>query len=219
MKNRYVEYRDRHPGTLINHLSVVMYEQYMKTVKNTKWNMQKWRGLTLMKDPMSLTIYQQMLQDIKFKTIIEFGTFDGGSALWMEDINKTIGNECVIHTIDNDPNNVKLPETSKVVYHDFDMNNIEDFDKNILNNLVHPILVIEDSHANVFNSLSFIDKYLKNGDYLIIEDTIYSPYIPNDKYEDSHKFASLGKYMVDSKYCDMWGYNNSWNMNTILIKK
>ena len=39
---------------------------------------------------MTLTIYQQLIQDLKPKTIIEFGTYEGGSALWMNDICKSL---------------------------------------------------------------------------------------------------------------------------------
>ena len=47
---------------------------YLLDIKNTKWNKFKWKNLTLMKDPMTLTIYQQLIQDLKPRTIIEFGT-------------------------------------------------------------------------------------------------------------------------------------------------
>ena len=49
-------------------------------------NLFKWKDLTLMKDPMTLSIYLQLLQDVKPKTILEFGTYEGGSSLWMKDM-------------------------------------------------------------------------------------------------------------------------------------
>ena len=73
--------------TVIYQLSVASLNTYIETIKTSKWKKHKWKGLTLMKDPMTLSIYM-MIQDIKPKTILEFGTCDGCSALWMEDIMK-----------------------------------------------------------------------------------------------------------------------------------
>jgi len=42
---------------------------YSLNIKNTKWNKFKWKNLTLMKDPMTLTIYQQLIQDLKKSSI------------------------------------------------------------------------------------------------------------------------------------------------------
>ena len=57
------------------------FEAYTLIIKRAKWTRFSWKGLTLMKDPMTLTIYLQLIQELKPKSILEFGTFVGGSAL------------------------------------------------------------------------------------------------------------------------------------------
>jgi cephalosporin hydroxylase len=163
-----------------------------------------------MKDPMSLAIYQQMLQDKKFKTIIEVGTYEGGSALWMEDINKMIGNDCIIYTLDVDSSMVKIPKDSSIIYKHFDVNNIKSLKFEVIN---HPVLVIEDAHVNIAEVLEYFDNILKDGDYLFVEDTI-----DDEKYNIFSNFIKDKEYLVDANYCDMWGYNNSYNLNSILKK-
>ena len=60
----------------------------------------KWKGTPLLKDPMMFSIYIQLLQDLKPKTILEFGTGNGGSSIFMRDIAN-----CIVHTFDIDDNN------------------------------------------------------------------------------------------------------------------
>ena len=100
---------------------------YYQRLKHAKQNIQKWKGLTLMKDPMSLSVYMMMLQEIKPKTILEFGTYDGGSALWMSDMMKALDYPCDIHTFDIDAEKVNLPPNSGVTFHQLDNHKIKNF--------------------------------------------------------------------------------------------
>ena len=79
-----------------------------------------------------------------------------------------------------------------------------------------PILIIEDSHVNVDEVVRSIDPFLKSGDYLVIEDTL-----DRKKYQDtilSENGIRSMNYEVDTYYCDFWGVNNSWNVNSIFRK-
>ena len=216
---RFVNIKSRKFGTVIYQLSAAFLATYTQTIKESKWNKNKWKGLTLMKDPMTLSIYMMMIQDIKPKTILEFGTYDGGSALWMEDIMKSLSLDCKIHTFDINPDRVKLPEDSKIKYHELDNKNINEFidqRRELFENMESPILIIEDSHVNVDEVVRSIDPFLKSGDYLVIEDTL-----DTKKYQDtilSENGISSMNYEVDTYYCDFWGTNNSWNINSIFRK-
>ena len=44
-----------------------------------------------MKDPLDQTILQQLLWELKPRTVIEFGAYKGGSALWIADLLKLFG--------------------------------------------------------------------------------------------------------------------------------
>ena len=216
---RFVNIKSRQFATVIFQFSAAFLTTYTQTIKASKWNKNKWKGLTLMKDPMTLSIYMMLLQDLKPKTILEFGTYDGGSALWMEDIMKILSLDCKIHTFDINPDRVKLPGDSKIKYHELDTNKINDFidqSRELFENMESPILIIEDSHVNVDEVVRSIDPFLKSGDYLVIEDTL-----DIKKYQDtilSENGISSMNYEVDTYYCDFWGINNSWNINSIFRK-
>ena len=180
---RFVNIKSRQFATVIYQLPAAFLQNYFQIIKATKWNKHKWKGLTLMKDPMTLSIYMMMIQDIKPKTILEFGTYDGGSALWMEDIIKSLLLDCKIHTFDINPDRVKLPADSKIKYHELDNKKINDFidqSRELFENMESPILIIEDSHVNVDEIVRSINPFLKSGDYLVIEDTL-----DRKKYQDT----------------------------------
>ena len=56
-----------------------------------------WRGVPIIKDPLSLTVNQQLLWELKPQTVIEFGAYKGGSALWRAEMLKMLG--CRSHDI------------------------------------------------------------------------------------------------------------------------
>lgn len=215
-KARFVNFSERSYFSAIHNFYSDYLDEYIATLKHTKWNYFKWKGLTLMKDPMSLATYQQLLQDLKPKAILEFGTFEGGSALWMKDIMDAIGEECEIHTFDINQEQIKVSQPSNIKFHKLDNYQIKTFiqqNLTLFESLPHPLLVIEDSHVNAGELLRLLDNYLRQGDYLVVEDTFSEP-----KHEMMETFVRDSNYLVDTHYCDFWGYNNSWNVNSFLKK-
>ena len=214
---RFFNIKERNFFSIISYFSHNFVTEYANKIKDTKWNLFKWKDLTLMKDPMTLSIYLQLLQDVKPKTILEFGTYEGGSSLWMKDMAKSLGFECEIFTFDFNENNVKLSQDDDINFYCLNNYDIKKFvvdNKNLLSNLESPILVVEDSHENVMELLTEIDQFLSKDDYLIVEDTI-----DEQKYQQMLEFLENDKYEVDTYYCDFWGYNNTWNFNSFLRKK
>jgi cephalosporin hydroxylase len=112
--------------------------------------------------------------------------------------------------LDVDSSMVKIPKDSSIIYKHFDVNNIKSLKFEVIN---HPVLVIEDAHVNIAEVLEYFDNILKDGDYLFVEDTI-----DDEKYNIFSNFIKDKEYLVDANYCDMWGYNNSYNLNSILKK-
>ena len=160
-----------------------------------------------------------MLQDIKPKTILEFGTYDGGSALWMHDIIESIGYECNIHTFDINKEQVKLPARARVKFHQLDNHNIKQYiaeNFEFFRTMKSPVLLIEDAHENCAELINCIDPFLSPGDYLVVEDTL-DPRKYNETIASESCLKRLN-YQVDTYYCDFWGVNNSWNINSILRK-
>jgi len=207
---RFMKASDRLPHSLID-------QEHHQTIEYAKCHFHKWKGLTLMKDPMSLSVYMMMLQEIKPKTIIEFGTYDGGSALWMSDIMKSLGYECDIHTFDINEVRVSIPKESGIKFHYLNNHDIKNFvaqKRNFFENMKSPVLMIEDSHENANELIRTIDPFLNSGDYVIIEDTIG----PHKYKETIEEGMNKMDYDLDTYYCDFWGYNNSCNVNSIFKK-
>ena len=193
-----------------------------------------WKHVPLMKDPLSLSMYQMLFQEVKFGTIFELGAYEGASALWMHDVVQNLyGNCCNIYSYDIDLSLVK-PECVKesISFVQMDVNNIEkEISRYFLASCPKPWLVIEDCHVNVVNSLSFFATYSTPGDYIVVEDTNpLGPASPeviankgmykvfgNKKYDNVAQFCNLfPQFKVDTKLCDIYGYNSTWQWNSIL---
>ena len=212
-KKRFVEITD---CIFWSSLFTKEFNDIYQKIKFAKWNYLKWKDLTLMKDPMTLSIYLQLLQDLKPKTILEFGTYEGGSALWMHDIMISLNLECKIHTFDINSEKVRLPNLESLIFHHLDNLHIIEYVKEnykLFSSLERPVLVIEDSHINVIELLQTIDSFIDTGDYLVVEDTLEL-----SKYREMESFLSGHDYLVDRYYCDFWGVNCSWNVNSFLKK-
>ena len=180
---------------------------YPEIIQNTKQKKFTWKGLNLLKDPMTLTIYQQLIQDIKPKTIIEFGSGDGGSALWFKDLCNSLNINTKIISFDK----YDIPNFNGINFINYDINNIENYS---FEKYESPKIIIEDCHTNMLGIVKSVDNLLEDNDYLIIEDTI-----------DPKKYAALSaidfnsfNLYKDSYYCDFWGKNNSWNFDSIFKK-
>ena len=168
----------------------------------------KWKNISLFKTTYDLTIYSMILQEVKPDIIIELGSGEGGSAIWLADQANAIGLNTHIYSFD-----IKVPKIkhSKVTFDKVDLNNIENIiNLNFLLTLKGKKIIIEDAHVNVYNILNFFDKILKKEDYLIIEDS-------EEKQKDINSFLSdkNQKYKLDKFYLDFFGTNITSCINSI----
>jgi cephalosporin hydroxylase len=205
-----------------------------------------WKGIPLQKDAHQIVMTQQLIQDLQPKTIIEFGSFKGGSALWLADIQAlSVQGGKVIST------DIDLSHVSPRVRHDHRVEFIQGDSFYIesmlpiqtLKELLHPILVIEDAHFNTIGILDYFHQHLfQAGDYFIVEDTnmdynnaCYHVWRENfaTEYCDS-KLDNLNRkmpdlkqwlnnqneaYLVDTKYVDPFGMINATkNWNSVIRK-
>ena len=53
----------------------------------------RYKGVPTLKCPFDLAIYQELIWDLKPATILEFGSYKGGSALWLADLLRAYGLE------------------------------------------------------------------------------------------------------------------------------
>ena len=191
------------------------------------------RGIPAIKSADDMIIFQQLLWDQRPATVIELGTFLGGSAVWLADMLRLMEIPSHVYSMDIDPSLIldraKEIKPENLTFLQGDSNHIEKtFTNQFLQDLPRPWLVIEDAHTNVYGVLKYFHDYMQAGDYFIIEDQ--NPDLPlhfgyDRIFPCTYKRAGDVKlkvlksflteysqyYSVDSFYTDFFGYNGTWN--------
>tara|TARA_R100000742_G_C4264360_1_gene82274 strand:+ start:33 stop:1172 length:1140 start_codon:yes stop_codon:yes gene_type:complete len=203
--NRFISYQERQTITqnkrLIEDLTFLMSQGTHSLIK--------WKEYDLYKTANDLALYSMLLNEVKPEVIVELGSGAGGSAVWMADICKSLGLDCHIFSYD-----IKKPSFNynDVTFIEFDINTL-DIDKGLplINSLNSKrTLVIEDAHVNVSSVLHTVNKFLKFGDYLIVEDS-------DSKQKHIEEFTKKEpqKFMVDQYYLDFFGTNMTCSVDSI----
>ena len=110
-------------------------------------------------------------------------TFTGASAMWYNDTAKSLGYDCLVHTIDINASllskEIKQQKPDNVNFIEGDTTNIEEILlPSALQPLPHLWLVVEDSHENMTKVMAYLNQFMLAGDYVVIEDS--NPNIPAD---------------------------------------
>jgi cephalosporin hydroxylase len=180
-----------------------------------------YKGVPALKSPFDMAIYTQLLYEMRPRTILEFGSNRGGSALWLADTAQMLGLDAAIYSFDiNQVTDLRDPRI------DFRFCDVSDVSAHIsdafVQALARPILVIEDAshmYQHVLNVLNFFDRWSQPGDYMIVEDGVISIVDAEDQYEGGpyqalHDFLDRqpeGRYEIDRARCDFYGENVTWN--------
>ncbi|WP_031160321.1 CmcI family methyltransferase [Streptosporangium roseum] len=173
----------------------------------------RWRELNLFKNVWDLAIYQQLLLEVRPRSIIELGSGTGAGALWLRDMSSVLPERPQILSFD-----VQVPALGDVgvrfTHADCSDPELRSLRDAIGDRLPRPWLVIEDVHVNTLSLLAFFDGVLSRGDYLVVEDS-------SAKQADLDTFArtATGDYAVDCKYADMFGVNVTSAMNSLLVRR
>ena len=192
-------------------------------------------GVNCMTGPLDIIIYEQLFALVEPQTIFELGSLFGGTALTMANTLNTHGIKGHIYSIDLDHSlldpRVKDLKPDNLTFIEGDMNKIEEVLPSAkLQDLPHPWVVIEDAHANSLGVLEYFHKFMKEGDYIIYDDTDPETPTKNGMGWDDYppyeawgyrKLHTLNEFMtkyedlyrVDSYLTDLFGYNatNNWN--------
>jgi len=198
----------------------------MLPIQNASHNY-SYRGVPMIKNPFDFALYPLLIWNLKPRTIIEIGSKDGGSALWLGDMLNNFGIDGHIYSIDI----VKVTSVQhlRVTFMEGNGRALQKtLTPDFLNAIPRPLLVIEDAdHAYETSKhiLNFFHPYLKQEEYIIIEDGIISDLTQDSSYNSGpHKalkeFLSEHKeeYEIDSSYCDYFGYNITWCTNGFVKK-
>jgi cephalosporin hydroxylase len=180
-----------------------------------------WRGVLCNKNPFDLALYPMLLWRVKPATIIEIGSKEGGSALWLWQTCNAFHLKTQIVSIDiNQRAKIKHPRITFLQGDGRDLS--KTLSDDFLQSLARPWLVIEDADHHYLTTLGvmrFMDGYLRPGEYLLVEDGICDSFGTEGRYDGGPNRAIVeflkGRtdYEIDRSYCDFFGHNVTWNTN------
>ena len=178
---------------------------------------QSWRGIPLGKTRWDVCIYQQLLQELQPKVVIEFGTGLGGSALFFYDHCRMFGLDTEVLTLDINGRDVsqKLTSQTGIEFIEGDINNLAELlPAERLKRLPHPWLIVEDCHHLIPTTIRHLFPNMESGDYLIVEDIGLSAAASAQISTALHDVPN-GALMVDTFYTDMFGRNVTCSPDSI----
>ncbi len=170
-----------------------------------------WRGRPLFKTVFDFALVPMMLWDLRPATVIELGSGNGASALWMADLMASFGIDAQVYSLDLEARRIAH---ERVTFMAGDCNAIAAaFPAEFLDPLAHPWLVVEDAHVNVPGVLAHFHRFLAAGDVLYVEDSL-------TKRRDLARFTAefAGAYKVDTRYTDFFGRNATCAVDSILVR-
>lgn len=171
-----------------------------------------WKGTPIFKTAFDMVVYQMLLWELKPSTIIELGSGNGSSAKFFYDICKIYNLNTNILSFDilNDNNDIDCNQNINYLYSDNnDIATLRKYDE-YFKNMKGPILVIEDSHVNIENTIEYLLSFLKKNDYIVLEDMKRRLITP--KFIDG--FIPLynnfkHRIVLDNKYINYFGIENT----------
>jgi cephalosporin hydroxylase len=173
-----------------------------------------YKGFINAKTPFDLALYTRLLWELQPRTVLEFGSFHGGSGMWFAD---HLGILCrepgEVHSFDIHPRAVSTGAVHpRLHFHFADITNLSSLDTSLLERLPHPWLVIEDAHVNIANFVLFLHKFMDAGDYVVIEDV---PALATAEVVQGFKVFDEAGFLIDTYYTDAYGRNvtcapNAW---------
>lgn len=174
MTHRVEKTRAEH-GELLQRYHEVWYE-----APHT-WHMLHFLGVGVMKCPNDLWMLQELLTLNRPRAIIETGTYQGGSALWLAFLQEMLGIDGRVFTVDfEDHRRCTHPRVTFYGANSIDAEFVQELGRDVVHweeehgAVGAPRMVILDSDhsaAHVQSELELYAPFVNVGDYLIVEDT------------------------------------------------
>lgn len=155
---------------VIDRFHDLYYRRWADGGGDTKWL--SWFGFKVVKCPLDLWIYQELLVRMRPDLVIETGTYFGGGALFIATIMDLIGHGRVI-SIDNEPR-PGLPEHARLSY--WTGSSVDDdivTEARKVAGVGRTMVVLDSDHSadHVLREIRSYKDLVHVGDYLIVEDT------------------------------------------------
>jgi cephalosporin hydroxylase len=187
----------------------------------------RYRGVPLLKSPFDLALYAMLLWENKPRTIIELGAYAGGSALWLADQVRAFGLDT--HILSCDIESTPAISDPRITFRKADALRLSDsLSSETIAGLPRPLLVIEDAdhrRATTLAVLRHFSPLMRQGEYMVVEDGIVTSLGLADDL-DGGPATAIQEFLdeegqawtIDTRYCDYYGYNVTWNANGYLKK-
>ncbi len=184
-----------------------------------------YKHLRMAKNPFDLALYPLLLWQVRPRSLIEIGSFKGGSAVWFSDQGAALGLDMQVHSFDiAQVTDVKHPNVT------FHAGNARDpktaFPLDWIASLPRPLIVIDDADHFYETTKAILDHFaplMRNGEYIVVEDGIVTPLGVADEYDGGPiraiaEFvpANTARFEIDRRYCDRFGHNVTWNIDGYL---
>jgi len=145
---------------------------YEKANTGGTWQDTYWMGCKILKCPMDVWIYQEILHETKPDLVIETGTYNGGSAYYMACIMDILGTG-KIATVDIAAHDGR-PKHPRIQYlqgASTDPRIMDEMKRLAAGKSVMVILDSDHSRDNVYRELELYSPLVSKGNYLIVEDS------------------------------------------------
>jgi cephalosporin hydroxylase len=184
-----------------------------------------YKGIDCFKSPFDLALYQRLIWDVRPRTIVEIGTWRGGSGLWFADLLTTYGIDGHVHSLDI----AEQPQwiDPRITFHRGDVMRVSELlPASWVRTLPQPLLVIEDSGHFSEMTAAVLDHFaplMRSGEYLVVEDA--------NAYDavfgiDNEVVVSVQKHLQRSARSPVvlisdlhYGLNVTWNVNGYLRRR
>jgi cephalosporin hydroxylase len=185
-----------------------------------------YKGLINLKTAIDLVLYSSLIWELQPRTIIEFGSLQGGSALWFSDQLEALCGGGEVHSFDLCYQCISTHASHpRLRFHEADLRDLSTLDPEFLGRLPHPWLVVDDAHENLHNLIPFIAGFMNQGDYYVLEDVFL--YHPKRVGEERTAFGADRlatavdglDFWVDTKYTDAFGLNVTASPNGWLVRR
>jgi cephalosporin hydroxylase len=167
----------------------------------------RWRGHDLFKSAFDFALVPMLLAELRPAVVLEIGSGNGASALWMADLAELHGLDCRVVSVDVQPVSVTHPRV------DFLTGDARRVDEIVPADALArgPRLIVEDAHVGVRGVLEYVHERLEEGDYIVVEDSV-------GKSSDLGDFTAAhpGAYAVDTHFTDFFGRNATSCVDSIL---
>jgi cephalosporin hydroxylase len=181
----------------------------------------RYHGVPMLKSPFDLALYPLLLDRARPRTLIEIGSYAGGSACWFAD--QVPGMR--VWSVDvAPPSDVTHPGVTFLRGDARDLGAV--LTAEVMRAIERPLLVVDDaSHMASATAavLDFFDGWLRPEEFMVVEDGILTAMRIEDAYEGGplraiHEFITRtgGRYEIDRTLCDYFGPNVTWSVDGYL---